>query len=64
MPREYNLYLRDILEAIKRIEQYTQGMDYEAFMESYLVQDGVIRNLMLRGSRQTYRSSGSSIPSG
>jgi len=49
MSREYNLYLRDILEAIERVEQYTWGMDYEAFMENHLVQDGVIRNLMVIG---------------
>jgi len=49
MPREYNLYLRDILEAIERIEQYTHGMDYKAFTENHLVQDGVIRNLMVIG---------------
>ncbi|WP_292410833.1 MULTISPECIES: DUF86 domain-containing protein [unclassified Methanoculleus] len=49
MPREYNLYLRDILEAIERIEQYTRGMNYEAFTENNLVQDGVIRNLMVIG---------------
>ncbi|WOX56652.1 MULTISPECIES: DUF86 domain-containing protein [unclassified Methanoculleus] len=49
MPREYNLYLRDILEAIERIEQYTEDMCYEAFTENNLVQDGVIRNLMVIG---------------
>ncbi len=49
MPREYNLYLRDILEAIERIEQYTRGMDYRGFTENNLVQDGVIRNLMVIG---------------
>ncbi|MCK8517677.1 HepT-like ribonuclease domain-containing protein [Methanoculleus sp. 7T] len=49
MSREYNLYLRDILEAIERIERYTQGMDYEEFTKNDLVQDGVIRNLMVIG---------------
>jgi len=49
MPREYNLYLRDILEAIERIEQYTRGMDYREFAKNNLVQDGVIRNLMVIG---------------
>ena len=49
MPREYNLYLRDILEAIGRIDRYTRGMDYEAFLANDLVQDGVIRNLMVIG---------------
>ena len=49
MSREYNLYLRDILEAIGRIERYTRGMDYEEFLANDLVQDGVIRNLMVIG---------------
>ena len=49
MSREYNLYLRDILEAIGRIERYTRGMDYEGFLADDLVQDGVIRNLMVIG---------------
>jgi uncharacterized protein with HEPN domain len=49
MSREYNLYLRDILEAIGRIERYTRGMGYEEFLADDLVQDGVIRNLMVIG---------------
>ena len=49
MSREYNLYLRDILAAIGRIERYTRGMDYEGFLADDLVQDGVIRNLMVIG---------------
>ncbi|WP_292364734.1 MULTISPECIES: DUF86 domain-containing protein [unclassified Methanoculleus] len=49
MSREYDLYLRDILEAIGRIQRYTRGMDYEMFTESDLVQDAVIRNLMVIG---------------
>ncbi|WP_235808143.1 HepT-like ribonuclease domain-containing protein [Methanoculleus horonobensis] len=47
MSREYNLYLHDILEAIRRIDRYTRGMDYEEFLADDLVQDGVIRNLMV-----------------
>jgi len=49
MSRDYSLYLRDILEAIGRIERYTRGMDYEGFLADDLVQDGVIRNLMVIG---------------
>ena len=49
MPREYNIYLRDILEAIGRIDRYTRGMGYEEFLQNELVQDGVIRNLMVIG---------------
>ncbi|KAF5043721.1 MAG: DUF86 domain-containing protein [Methanoculleus sp.] len=49
MSRDYNLYLRDILEAIGRIERYTRGMGYEEFLVNDLVQDGMIRNLMTIG---------------
>ncbi|WP_292519653.1 HepT-like ribonuclease domain-containing protein [Methanoculleus sp.] len=49
MSREYDLYLRDILEAIGRIERYTRGMEYEEFLANELVQDGIIRNLMIIG---------------
>ena len=49
MSREYNLYPRDILEAIGRIDRYTRGMGHEEFLTDDLVQDGVIRNLMVIG---------------
>jgi len=49
MPRDYNLYLQDILEAAERIQRYTNGMSYEDFSADELVQDAVIRNLMVIG---------------
>jgi len=45
MRREYKAYLRDILEAIGKIERYTENMNFEDFSDSELIQDGVIRNL-------------------
>ena len=42
MPREYKVYLRDILEAIGRIERYTENMNFEDFSNNELIQDGVI----------------------
>jgi uncharacterized protein with HEPN domain len=42
-------YLQHILAAIERIEQYVQGMDRASFDENPLVQDGVIRQLMVIG---------------
>ncbi|WP_241481288.1 HepT-like ribonuclease domain-containing protein [Methanoculleus sediminis] len=44
MSREYNLYLHDNLEAVRKIDRYTRGKDYEEFLADDLVQDGVIRN--------------------
>ena len=42
-------YLLHILDAIDRIEQYVQGLDRATFDENLLVQDGVIRQLMVIG---------------
>jgi uncharacterized protein with HEPN domain len=42
-------YLAHIVEAIERIERYTQGMAQSAYMQNTLVQDAVIRNLEIIG---------------
>jgi len=42
-------YLKHILDAIARIEEYTAGIEYEDFMENHLVQDGVIRQIEIIG---------------
>ena len=42
------LYLDSIRECLERIEEYS-GADENAFMNSRLIQDGVIRNLELIG---------------
>jgi len=47
--RDYKLYLDDILEAIRRIEEYTANMSFESFAENRLVIDAVIRNLEIIG---------------
>ncbi len=44
-----SVYLKHIVDAIMRIETYVQGMKYESFMETSLVQDGVIRQLEIIG---------------
>lgn len=49
MPRECKLYLRDILNSIERIENYTANMSFDKFRENNLVVDGVIRNLEIIG---------------
>jgi len=43
------VYLRQILDAISRIEEYAQGIKYEDFMDNHLVQDGVIRQIEIIG---------------
>ncbi len=49
MPREYRLYLSDIVEALTRIQEYTKGMSYEDFKLSNITIDAVVRNLEVIG---------------
>jgi len=42
-------YLQHVLEAIGYIQDYTAGMDLEAFMEDRKTRDAVIRNLEVIG---------------
>ena len=49
MPREYKLYLSDILEAQGRIREYTKDMAYKEFACSKITIDAVIRNLEVIG---------------
>ena len=49
MPRDYRLQLDDILEATKRIKNYTDGLNEEEFSLDDKTQDAVIRNLEIIG---------------
>jgi uncharacterized protein with HEPN domain len=49
MPRDFKVYLEDILEAARKIRSYTDGLSYETFRESSLVVDAVTRNLEIIG---------------
>lgn len=49
MPRDFRLYLDDILEAIASIREYTAGLDYDAFAQDRKTQDAVVRNLEIIG---------------
>jgi uncharacterized protein with HEPN domain len=49
MPRSDTVYLQHILEAIKRIEEYLQGITEIDFHNRYLIQDGVIRQIEIIG---------------
>ena len=48
-PREWRLQVEDILEAITRIERYTQGLTFEQFQADQKTADAVIRNLEVIG---------------
>lgn len=43
------VYLRHILDAIVKIEEYLQGINYDSFMQNTLLQDGVIRQVEIIG---------------
>ena len=49
MLRDYRLYLDDILDAIKQINEYIAGYDKEAFSKDRKTLDAVIRNLEIIG---------------
>jgi uncharacterized protein with HEPN domain len=50
LTKKYDLvYLKHILDAIKRIDEYTHGMKRRNFMDDHLVQDGTIRQLEVIG---------------
>ena len=49
MPRDFRLYLDDILEAIHQIRTYMADQDEEAFTTDRKTQDAVIRNLEIIG---------------
>lgn len=49
MPRDYRLFLDDILAAISKIQEYTADLDYSAFIKDSKTQDAVVRNLEIIG---------------
>lgn len=42
-------YLEDILQAVERIQDYTEDLDEVTFLEEEMTQDAVIRNLEVIG---------------
>jgi uncharacterized protein with HEPN domain len=49
MPRSSEVYLRDILEAIQRVESYCRGLDLQRFRQDTKTVDAVVRNLEIVG---------------
>jgi uncharacterized protein with HEPN domain len=49
MKKDDAVYLHHILDAARQIEEYVVGLDYQGFLESRLVQDGVIRQFEIIG---------------
>lgn len=47
--REYILYLEDILQSMKKIEEYLGDLDFKRFKMTYMVVDAIIRNFEIIG---------------
>ena len=52
--RDPCLFLNDILEAIFRIEEYTEGYEFEDFIRDRKTVDAVLRNLEVIGEAARY----------
>ncbi|MFP3880474.1 MAG: DUF86 domain-containing protein [Dehalococcoidia bacterium] len=49
MRKDDSVYLRHVLDAIYRIEEYTRDITYENFLSSHLRQDAAIRQIEVIG---------------
>ena len=49
MTRDVNVYVADILECIRKVEQYTEGISCDEFLENTRDQDAVFRRLEVIG---------------
>ncbi len=49
MKRDFRVYLDDILEAIRNIQEYTKGLAFEEFVKDRKTVDAVIRNFEILG---------------
>ena len=49
MSRDLTLYVEDMVEAVRRVSQYSAGMTREAFIADAKTVDAVVRNLEVLG---------------
>ena len=49
MKRKYDLYLKDILDSIRKVKRYTGGIEYDEFADNEMIIDAVIRNFEIIG---------------
>lgn len=49
MPRSHDQYLEDIVEAIRRIQEYVADHDWTDFMGDTMLRDAIERNLIVVG---------------
>jgi uncharacterized protein with HEPN domain len=67
MIKDNSVYLKHILDAISRINEYTKSVKYEDFIKSNLIQAGVIREIEIVGEAskrlaQEFKEKHSKIP--
>ena len=48
-PRKAKLYLKNMLDSMRKIEEYTRGLSFEKFLARKMVIDAVVRNLEIIG---------------
>jgi uncharacterized protein with HEPN domain len=49
MRRDYRVYIDDILEALRKIERYVEGFNFERFSQDDKTVDAVVRNFEVIG---------------
>ena len=49
MPKDFKVFIDDIIEAIIKIKSYTKGMGYKSFSQDNKTVDAVLRNLEIIG---------------
>jgi uncharacterized protein with HEPN domain len=49
MPRDYKVYLEDMLQAVDRILRYSAELSFEAFSADEKTLDAIVRNLEILG---------------
>ncbi len=52
--RKWKFRLRHIIEAIEKIQRYTDGMSLSEFLDDQLTSDAVLRNFMVIGEAARY----------
>jgi len=65
--KDYSIYLADIIEAMAKIQRYTDGLTFESFAANEMVVDAVNRNLEIIGEAarsipESIRNSNPQIP--
>ncbi len=49
MPRDYKVYLEDILISVEKITRFVKGISYESFITNEMLLDAVLFNLEVLG---------------